>query len=354
MRIIDINTSSPYKAVLDRGLLTKSGELIREYAGINDKAETAVIITDSNVGPLYAAPVSRSLKNEGFNVLVYELPAGEASKNIHSYAEILEFLAENHITRTDFIVALGGGVIGDLAGFVAATFLRRIDFIQIPTTLLAAVDSSVGGKTGIDLDSGKNLAGAFYQPRLVICDMDVFETLPDEVFTEGCAEIIKYGILGDEKLFAHLEQQAEEFDREYVVARCIEMKRDIVVKDEFDTGLRQLLNLGHTLGHAVEKLSDFKLYHGMAVAIGMAVVARAAAADNICSAECTGRILSVLKRFSLPTECDEPMSRLYAVMQSDKKRKGGSISIVIPKGIGDCIIKKMPLKEMRGFMESGI
>lgn len=354
MNIIDINTAAPYKAVIGSGLIGKCGELIKEHNAVNERAETAVIITDDAVAPFYADIAAESLENAGFKVIIYTVPNGEASKNIHSYADILGFLAENHVTRTDFIVALGGGVIGDLAGFAAATFLRRIDFIQIPTTLLAAVDSSVGGKTGIDLDSGKNLAGAFYQPKLVICDMDCFETLPEEVFTEGCAEIIKYGVLGDERLFAHLEQQAKDFDREYVVSRCIEMKRDIVVEDEFDTGLRQLLNLGHTLGHAVEKLSNFGMYHGMAVAAGMAVVARAAAKTGRCSEECAGRIVSVLKRFGLPTECDYPMDRLFAVMQSDKKRKGASISVVVPRSIGCCDIVSMPLESMRKFMEAGI
>lgn len=354
MNIIDINTAAPYKAIIGSGLIRKSGELIRSSKAVSERAETAAIITDDAVGPLYADTVAESLEDAGFKVIIYTVPNGEASKNIHSYADILGFLAENHVTRTDFIVALGGGVIGDLAGFAAATFLRRIDFIQIPTTLLAAVDSSVGGKTGIDLDSGKNLAGAFYQPKLVICDMDCFETLPDEVFTEGCAEIIKYGVLGDERLFAHLEQQAKDFDREYVVSRCIEMKRDIVVEDEFDTGLRQLLNLGHTLGHAVEKLSGFGMYHGMAVAVGMAAVARAAARTGRCSEECAGRIVSVLTRFGLPTACEYPMDKLFKLMQSDKKRKGASISVVIPRSIGSCDIVSMPLEDMRKFMEAGI
>ena len=354
MNIIDINTSSPYKALVDRGLIDRAGELIREHAALNANAAIAAIITDDAVGPLYAGRVAASLEAAGFKPVVYTIPNGESSKNIKSYAAVLEFLAENHVTRSDFIVALGGGVIGDLAGFAAATFLRRIDFVQIPTTLLAAVDSSVGGKTGIDLEAGKNLAGAFYQPKIVICDMDCFDTLPDAVYTEGCAEIIKYGVLGDKELFDHLAKHGKDFDKEYVISRCIEMKRDIVCKDEFDTGLRQLLNLGHTLGHAVEKLSNFDMYHGMAVAVGMAVVARASAAQAVCSEETAERIVEVLKRFGLPTESKFNIDELYAVMQSDKKRRGGDISVVVPTHIGACEIVKMPLENMRSFMERGL
>ncbi len=354
MNIIDIQTSSPYKALVDYGLIDRAGELIREHAAVNKDAEIAAVITDDAVGPIYADRVAASLESAGFKPVVYTLPNGESSKNIASYASVLEFLAGEHVTRTDFIVALGGGVIGDLAGFAAATFLRRIDFIQIPTTLLAAVDSSVGGKTGIDLEAGKNLAGAFYQPKLVICDMDCFDTLPDAVYTEGCAEIIKYGVLGDKELFYHLAEHGRDFDKEYVISRCIEMKRDIVCRDEFDTGMRQLLNLGHTLGHAVEKLSNFGMYHGMAVAVGMAVVARASAAQAVCSKETAERIVEVLKSFGLPTECGYGIDELYAVMQSDKKRRGSDISLVVPMHIGACEIIKMPLQNMRSFMERGL
>lgn len=354
MNIIDINTSSPYKALVDRGLIDRAGELIKEYAGLNANASVAAVITDDAVGPLYADKLAASLSAVGFRPVIYTLPNGESSKNITSYTAVLNFLAEQRVTRSDFIVALGGGVIGDLAGFAAATFLRRIDFVQIPTTLLAAVDSSVGGKTGIDLEAGKNLAGAFYQPRLVICDMDCFDTLPEAVYTEGCAEIIKYGVLGDKELFKHLEKHSREFDREYVISRCIEMKRDIVCEDEFDTGLRQLLNLGHTLGHAVEKLSNFGMYHGMAVAVGMAVVARASAAQAVCSEETAERIVKVLQQFGLPTGCDYGIDELYKVMQSDKKRRGKDISIVVPTHIGACEIVKMPLDNMRSFMAMGL
>ena len=354
MERIEINTGIPYQVLLGRHLLEHCGILIRKYAGLPEKAETAVIVTDDLVGELYAGKLAGILEQDGFRVLVYTIPHGEASKNLHTYAGLLEYMAENQVTRTDFLIALGGGMIGDLAGFAAATYLRKIKYIQIPTTLLAAVDSSVGGKTAVDLQNGKNLAGAFYQPALVICDLDTLDTLPAAVLTAGCAEVIKYGVLGDEKLFSHLERFSGEFDREYVVSRCIEIKRGIVAEDEFDLGQRQLLNLGHTLGHAAEQLSNYELAHGMAVSIGMAAVARAAEADGICSGECAGRILNVLRRFKLPVSCEYSMDELYEIICRDKKRKGDKISLVIPKRIGACEICSMTLSDMKLFLEKGL
>lgn len=352
MKLIDINTAAPYRVVLGEDLAGSCGTLIQLHAGLSENAKTAVIVTDDNVGPLYAGTVEEALTKEGFRVLVYTVPHGEASKNLNTYGKLLGFLADNEVTRTDFIAALGGGMVGDLAGFAAATYLRGIRYIQIPTSLLAAVDSSVGGKTAVDLPNGKNLAGAFYQPSLVICSPDMLRTLPEEEFTAGCAEVIKYGVLGDEQLFAHLERFAGDFDREYVISRCIEMKRDIVVQDEHDLGGRQVLNLGHTLGHAAEQLSNYSLSHGMAVSVGMAAVAEAAASAGICSGECAGRIRNVLKRFGLPVSCEYSMDDLYEVMCRDKKRKGNMISLVIPKRIGACEIRKMSLQEMKSFLES--
>ena len=188
--------------------------------------------------------------------------------------ELLNFLAENKLTRSDALIALGGGVVGDLTGFAAATYLRGIDYIQIPTTLLAAVDSSVGGKTAIDLPSGKNLVGAFYQPKLVLCDTDTLNTLPEDIFRDGCAEVIKYGVLYDAELFAHLDESGLSFDREAVIARCVELKRDVVAEDEFDRGKRQKLNLGHTIGHGIEACSGYGISHGKAVAMGMTIITK--------------------------------------------------------------------------------
>lgn len=354
VKIIDIDTKNPYKVLAGSGLLKKSGELIKEYAGLSPKAETAVIITDDSVDRLYSGAVEQSAANEGFRVLKYIIPHGEASKSAENYIKILEYLAENAVTRSDFIIALGGGVVGDMAGFAAATFLRKIDFIQIPTSLLACVDSSVGGKTGIDLKAGKNLAGAFHQPKLVICDLDVLDTLPEEVFRDGCAEVIKYGVLFDEKLFRHLKNEGIDFDREYVVPRCIELKRDVVVEDEFDNGKRQLLNLGHTLAHAAEMKSDFRLSHGRAVAIGMTAFSGAAADEGICGRECAEEIRTVIEKFGLPTKCEYNADELYDMMLKDKKRKGSSISVIVPERIGRCSIKRLELTELRSFIEKGL
>jgi 3-dehydroquinate synthase len=246
------------------------------------------------------------------------------------------------------IVALGGGVVGDLAGFAAATYLRGIRFIQVPTTLLAAVDSSVGGKTAIDLSAGKNLAGAFYQPSLVLCDTDTLNTLPEDIFRDGCAEVIKYGILYDEPFFSYLENAGLGFDREAVIARCVELKRDVVAKDEFDTGERMKLNLGHTIGHGVEARSNFALSHGKSVAIGMAIVARASHCPD------TQRILQCLEKFGLPTTTDYPPEDIYTYTLSDKKRSGGTVKLILPRSIGCCEIVPTPVDNILSFIKAGL
>ena len=248
----------------------------------------------------------------------------------------------------DMIVALGGGVVGDLAGFAAASYLRGIRFIQVPTTLLAAVDSSVGGKTAIDLPAGKNLAGAFCQPSLVLCDTDTLNSLPIDIFRDGCAEVIKYGVLYDPKLFAHLEEKGLSFDREAVITRCVELKRDVVMEDEFDTGARMKLNLGHTVGHGVEAKSHFAISHGKAVAIGMAIVSRASACAD------TPRILALLEQFGLPARTDYSADDLFTYTLSDKKRSGGTVNLIIPRAIGDCVIVPTKVESLKSFIQAGL
>lgn len=351
MKMLNVNTSSPYPVIVDSCLLKETGEYIRKYAPAAGKT---AVITDDTVDGLYGDTVRESIRGAGLDVCTFVLPHGEASKNGENFLKILEFLAEEHFTRSDLIAALGGGVVGDLAGFAAAAYLRGIRFIQIPTTLLAQVDSSVGGKTAIDLPAGKNLAGAFYQPALVLCDIGTLDTLPAEIFTDGCAEVIKYGILGDKELFGHLKERGTGFDREYVVARCIEMKRDAVAEDEFDRGRRQILNLGHTLAHAAEKLSGYRLSHGRAVAMGMAEIARAAAADGTCSRECAAGIVDVLMQFDLPVRLEDPFEELYQWMLSDKKRHGDRINLIIPEEIGRCVIREYTLDKMESFIRCGM
>jgi len=258
------------------------------------------------------------------------------------------------MTRTDLIVALGGGVVGDMAGFAAATYMRGIPFIQVPTTLLAAVDSSVGGKTAIDLPVGKNLVGAFYQPSLVLCDTDCLNTLPKDIFADGCAEVIKYGVMYDPSLFGHLAEKGLDFDREMVITRCVELKRDVVAEDEFDTGARMKLNLGHTIGHGVEAQSHFEISHGKGVAIGMAIVARAGEVYGICDTETRSSILDILKKFGLPASCSYTAESLYRAALSDKKRSGGTVNLIIPEQIGFCRIVPTDVDNLQSFIEAGL
>ncbi|MBQ3147000.1 MAG: 3-dehydroquinate synthase [Oscillospiraceae bacterium] len=350
MKIIPVNASRSYCVHIGDGLLTALG---KEAAAVI-KPGKAAIISDSNVWPLYGKEATKSLEKAGFETVNFVFPAGEASKTSAVYLEVLNFLAENHITRSDCVIALGGGVVGDLTGFAAATFLRGIAYIQVPTTLLAAVDSSVGGKTAIDLPAGKNLAGAFYQPKLVLCDITTLASLPEDIFRDGCAEVIKYGILYDPQLFAHLEKHTLAFDREYVIARCVELKRDVVLEDEFDTGARMRLNLGHTFGHGIEAQSNFTVSHGKAVAIGMAIVSRAGARLGVCDPQAKDHILRLLDCFglSVTTDCSAP--DIYRCALSDKKRSGGSVNLIIPERIGFCRIQPTPVEELQSFLEAGL
>ena len=350
MKTITVSASREYEVRIGAGLLASLGA---ETAAVC-KAGTAAIVSDSTVWPLYGSAAEESLTAAGLKTVHYVFPAGEASKNGDNYLSLLNFLVENHITRSDCIIALGGGVVGDLSGFAAATFLRGIAYIQVPTTLLAAVDSSVGGKTAIDLPAGKNLAGAFYQPRLVLCDTDTLRSLPEDIFRDGCAEVIKYGVLYDPALFSHLEDAGLAFRRETVIARCVELKRDVVMEDEFDTGARMKLNLGHTIGHGVEAQSHFTVSHGKAVAIGMAIVSRAGVKYGICEPDAQQRIVAVLDRFGLPVSTDCGADEIYACALSDKKRAGGTVNLIIPERIGFCRIQPTPVDQLRAFIAAGL
>lgn len=344
MTTVQVKASKNYDIHIGRDLLGSIGSLIQELG----KAEKICIVSETTVWPLYGTIVTESLEKAGFSVCSFVFPAGEASKNGATFLELLNCLATGQLTRSDMIVALGGGVVGDLAGFAAASFLRGIRFVQVPTTLLAAVDSSVGGKTAIDLPAGKNLAGAFCQPSLVVCDIDTLDSLPEEIFRDGCAEVIKYAMLYDPCLFACLEETGLEFDRETVIARCVQWKRDVVAEDEFDTGARMKLNLGHTVAHAVEAESNFAVSHGRAVAIGMAVICRAA---NI--PDCR-RLLALLEKFGLPTHTDDSSHALIQHMLSDKKRSGGTVNLIIPRAIGDCAIVPTPVGALKSIIQAGL
>ena len=349
MRTIKVNASTPYDILIGNGLLDSCGELCAKVI----KPCKVCIITDDTVAALYLERAERSMQNAGFLVKFYPFPHGEHNKNMDTIVKILEFLAEQRFTRTDCLVALGGGVVGDMCGFAAAIYLRGIKFIQIPTTLLAAVDSSVGGKTGVDLTSGKNLAGAFHQPSLVICDYSTLDTLPPETFADGCAEVIKYGVINDrpffERLAGGIRAQIED-----VIAECVANKSRVVEEDELDNGTRQLLNLGHTIGHAIEACSDLTVSHGSAVAIGMVIVTRAAVRLGLCPEEDLDALVDMLKRESLPISCEYNAAQLAVAATADKKRKGDYITLVVPYSIGDTRLYKLPICQLAEFIRKGL
>ena len=349
MITIPVKASKQYDVLVGHGLLAQAGELAARVLA----PSRALILTDDNVAPFYADALRDSLSCAGFVPEVYVVPHGEGAKSLRVLGTLLEYLAEHKYTRTDVMFALGGGVVGDLCGFAASIYLRGIDFIQIPTTLLAAVDSSVGGKTAINLAAGKNLAGAFYQPRLVICDPDTLGTLPPEIFADGCAEVIKYGVINDRELFSMLQSGISPAC-EQIIARCVQNKRDVVEQDEFDTGLRQLLNLGHTVAHAIEKCSDFEISHGSAVAIGMVTIMRAAVARGLCPAADLDTLIALTKQLGLPVSCDFGADELAEAALSDKKRAGASITLVVPYAIGDSRLCKIPAADVGSWFAKGL
>ena len=349
-RTIQVNTTPAYNVTIGGGLLHNCGQHLLEVLAPCHVA----VMTDSTVASLYLDAVCSSLQSTGFTVSSYVFPAGEANKNLETLTEILEFLAEQRLTRTDCIVALGGGVTGDMAGFAAAVYLRGIRCVQIPTTLLSAVDSSVGGKTAIDLKAGKNLAGAFLQPAAVLCDTDCLASLPADVFADGAAEAIKTGVLCDESLFSLFETGHLETEPAEVIARCVAYKAGVVERDEKEQHERKLLNLGHTVGHAVEKCSGYSIAHGHAVAIGLAIIARAAEKLGWTDASIAERIVSCLKKNNLPVSTGYSAAELAHAASADKKRAGNDITLVIPKRIGICELKKVPVADLLSIISAGL
>lgn len=350
IRTIPVRTSPAYTVQIAPGLLNRCGSLLQAMLPPCRMA----VVTDSTVAPLYLERVVRSLTDAGFAVVSYVFPAGEAHKNMDTLSAILEFLAREHLTRTDCVAALGGGVVGDMAGFAAAVYLRGIRYVQLPTTLLAAVDSSVGGKTAIDLAAGKNLAGAFLQPAAVLCDTECLQSLPADVFADGAAEAIKTGVLSDESLFALFEDGTLTAAPADVIARCVAYKAGVVERDETEQGERKLLNLGHTVGHAIEKCSGFCIPHGHAVAAGLAVMARAAERLGWTQEPIAGRIAACLAKNDLPTGTDFSAQDLARAALSDKKRAGDTITIVVPRRIGTCQLHKLPVAELEHLIAAGL
>ena len=343
MKLVEVKASGSYCVKIGHGLLDTLGTELAALAAGN-----VFVVTDTNVAPHYLERTENSLKSAGFSVISEIISAGEPSKNLENYEKLLRRMAAAHLTRADTVVALGGGMTGDLAGFAAASYLRGIRLVQVPTTLLAMVDSSVGGKTAVDLPEGKNLVGAFHQPALVLCDLDTLDTLPQAVFREGCAEVIKTAILFDRPLFEDLKRDGLNFNRESVIARCVEHKRDIVAEDEFETGSRKLLNLGHTLGHAVEKCSGYAVAHGAAVAIGTAAMARAFCRED------GEEIHAVLQKFGLPLTTEFTPEELAEAALADKKRQGDTVTLVVPTAVGKCELCRLPVSELQSVFEAGM
>ena len=292
----------------------------------------------------------QQLKDAGYPVCKFVFPHGEESKTLETVINVYDFLSAHGITRSDLIIALGGGVVGDLAGFAASSWLRGLDFIQVPTTFLAMIDSSVGGKTGVDIPQGKNLVGAFWQPKLVVCDPDTLDTLPEATFSDGVAEAIKYGAILDSDLFSLLESKNLQEHLEEVISRCVDLKREVVEQDERDKGIRQWLNFGHTLGHAVETYSDFTLTHGRGVAIGMVMISEACEKAGITPKGTAKRISDCCRRYGLPVSTDAPLATLCETCMQDKKRAGSKISLVILEKIGKAALYPVEAEKLHSFL----
>ena len=345
MKRISIRTSHPYEVLIERGGIARSGEYIAQITA----SRRAAVITDDIVEKLHLPTVLESMKNAGFECSVFSFPNGEQSKCLENLGNIYDFLCDSNITRSDIIVALGGGVVGDITGFASASYLRGVDFVQIPTTLLAQVDSSVGGKTAIDIKGGKNLVGAFKQPALVICDSDVLKTLPAEVLSEGMGECIKYGMIRDRKLFELMESHdLDNVDEimDEMVYTCVDIKRQVVENDEFDRGERMILNFGHTLGHALEGWHNYTgISHGAGVAAGMCMIT-----DRLAP-QLSYRLKKCCEAYRLPTGSDIPMSELLPFCSKDKKNEAKDINYIICNEIGRCEIVKVPFTEFCRLME---
>lgn len=348
MKKITVNANlASYDILIDGGLLSRCGELI---SGV-EKSKKCAIVTDDIVDGLYGDITVKSLENSGFTVSRFVVPHGEESKSHKQLIALYNFLCEKDITRTDFLIALGGGVVGDLTGFCAATYLRGIDYVQIPTTLLAQVDSSVGGKTAVNIDSGKNLVGAFKQPTLVITDTDTLSTLSEEIFAEGMGEVVKYGMIRSLPLFEKISKGESRKYLDGIIAECVSIKRDVVQNDEFDTGERMILNFGHTFAHAIEKAAGYGIVpHGKAVAIGMFMITAAAEKQGKVKKGTSELLKNCLEVNSLPFEYGISHDDLYRLSVGDKKRTSDKIRVVICAEPGTCEILPLTLDEYRDLI----
>ena len=345
MKTIHVNASKSYDILIERGILDRAGEEIKTVCGAGE----ALIVSDDTVWDLYGETVLASMQKAGFDVTSFTFPHGEQSKNLSVYADILNALAARHLSRKGLVVALGGGVVGDMAGFAAATYLRGVRFVQIPTTLLSQVDSSVGGKTGVDMPEGKNLVGAFYQPRLVLIDPAVLATLPDQTFADGMAEVVKYGYISNREILDMVSVPDYKKNIERIICECVRIKRDVVTIDEHDTGLRMILNFGHTIGHAAEKLGNYvDLTHGQAVAVGMVAAMRLSA--MLGNEDLSERLIGILEHIGLPTELKYGREDIYRSLLSDKKKFGATVNFILVREPGRAEITPIGAEKLHEYV----
>lgn len=355
---VNVAVANPYDVIIDNDLIKNAGHHLEDLV----QQRKVMIVTDENVASYgYLGTLQEAISPITTDVNTITLPAGEAQKSSANYIRLQEELATLNYSRSDVLIALGGGVIGDLVGFTAATYLRGIPYIQIPTTLLSAIDSSVGGKTAIDLPQGKNLVGAFYQPARVLCDLTTFHTLSQNIFEDGCAELIKYGMILDSDLLNNLMTRDQPLnalseDLAAVVKRCVEIKRSVVLEDELDLGLRQLLNFGHTIGHAIEQVSHYKVSHGRGVATGMILTQLMAEKEGLTALSMADRFNNLLNQYHLLDQVhvakEYTFEDILAAMTNDKKRRGGEITEIFPESFGKCELKTITFDQYAGWLET--
>lgn len=333
-----------------RGIIREAGSFLSSLM----KGRKALVVSDDNVAPLYSGALISSLEKAGYEVSLCVFPHGEEHKTLNTVEKILESAGSRNFSRSDFFVSLGGGICGDMTGFAAAVYRRGIDYVQIPTTLLAAVDASSGGKTGVNLTSGKNQAGAFHLPKAVIFDPDTLETLPESCINDGKAEIIKHGILAGGELFELVEKGRIMEDIEHVVALNVAVKESYVEQDLHDKGIRQMLNFGHTIGHAIEKCSNYAIAHGQAVAMGMVAETRAFIKLYNEKSDMLNTIKNILSKNNIKYDINYSAEELYLAAVHDKKTALGHINIIAPEAVGHCSLRAIPAGKLKEYIEAGL
>ena len=343
MEKLNVNTKPCYDILIRDGIFSDIPKLVLPFCS----TKKVLIVTDDIVDKLYGDALLKNLVSSGFYCKKFVFENGEKSKNMDTLSDILEFAIKSDFHRNDLFLALGGGVVGDITGLASALFMRGADVIQVPTTLLSAVDSSVGGKTAVDLKCGKNSAGVFKQPRLVIIDTDIIKNLPEDIFEEGMGEVIKCGVIKELPIFDYINSGSVKENLDRVISDCLTLKKEIVEKDEFDTsGIRNILNVGHTVAHAIELLSEYSVPHGRAVAMGLVIEARIAAKYGICTEDTAKKIENAVRRQGLYSDNRFDKSEIAVACLKDKKNKDSKITFLLPSKIGSCMEVKLTLKEL--------